>query len=117
MAEGLQLVTVLLAKTLESRHYEVQGKSLGVRIHAALLAVVYLPSLRLSTGTRRRQDRELHGGGCREGVQCHEQVSQQLAHAAAITVTLALLYGHGTPRPRRANHCYRHGQHLINNGK
>ncbi|CAM0907937.1 unnamed protein product [Alopecurus aequalis] len=62
MAEGLQLVAVLLAgkaaETLASHHYEFQGQRLGMRIHAALLAAVYRKSLRLSTGARRA-----HGAG------------------------------------------------------
>ncbi|KAK8448521.1 hypothetical protein SEVIR_7G027200v4 [Setaria viridis] len=103
--EGLQLVAILLvgkaAETLASHHYEFQGQKLGMRINAALLAVVYRKSLRLSTGSRRA-----HGAGAiinymevdaQEVANVTHQLHNLWLMPLQIAVALALLYTHLGP--------------------
>ncbi|KAM3372809.1 hypothetical protein ACQJBY_019610 [Aegilops geniculata] len=105
MTEGLQLVGILLAgkaaETLASHHYEFQGQKLGMRIHAALLAVVYRKSLRLSTGARRA-----HGAGtivnymevdAEEVSNVTHELHNLWLMPLQIAVALALLYTHLGP--------------------
>ncbi|XBI88118.1 hypothetical protein VPH35_026113 [Triticum aestivum] len=105
MTEGLHLVAILLAgkaaETLASHHYEFQGQKLGMRIHAALLAVVYRKSLRLSTGARRA-----HGAGtivnymevdAEEVSNVTHELHNLWLMPLQIAVALALLYTHLGP--------------------
>ncbi|XP_037475430.1 ABC transporter C family member 4-like [Triticum dicoccoides] len=105
MTEGLQLVGILLAgkaaETIASHHYEFQGQKLGMRIHAALLAVVYRKSLRLSTGARRA-----HGAGtivnymevdAEEVSNVTHELHNLWLMPLQIAVALALLYTHLGP--------------------
>ncbi|SPT16941.1 unnamed protein product [Triticum aestivum] len=105
MTDGLRLVGILLAgkaaETLASHHYEFQGQKLGMRIHAALLAVVYRKSLRLSTGARRA-----HGAGtivnymevdAEEVSNVTHELHNLWLMPLQIAVALALLYTHLGP--------------------
>ncbi|CAO2034161.1 unnamed protein product [Urochloa humidicola] len=105
LAEGLQLVLILLAgkaaEALASHHYEFQGQKLGMRIHAALLAAAYRKSQRLSTGARRA-----HGAGAivnymevdtEEIAGVTHQLHNLWLMPLQIAVALALLYAHLGP--------------------
>jgi ABC-type multidrug transport system fused ATPase/permease subunit len=105
VTERLQLVAVLLfgnaAEGLASHHYEFQRQKLGMRINAALLAAMYLKSLRLSTGVRRA-----HGTGtivnymevdAQEVADVTHQLHNLWLMPLQIAVALALLYTHLGP--------------------